>query len=84
MQTKCTSSPNRWLSALHQRTKEVAVDHSIRGRGTRVYLGPFRKGFPQTVAAPLFVHPAPESPFSIPLDLAEPNPSLVPSDFNIC
>jgi hypothetical protein len=38
-------SPNRWLSAFYQRTKEAAVDHSIRGRGTRVYLGPLRKDF---------------------------------------
>ncbi|MGA9888418.1 MAG: non-homologous end-joining DNA ligase, partial [Candidatus Acidiferrales bacterium] len=47
--------------------KDFTVEHSIKARGERVYLDPFRNGFGQTVVAPYSVRRREKAPFSMPL-----------------
>jgi bifunctional non-homologous end joining protein LigD len=63
--------------------KEITVEHSVRARGKRVYLDPFRNGFGQTVVAPFSVRRRAKAPISAPLDWSEVKPALVASDFNL-
>jgi bifunctional non-homologous end joining protein LigD len=63
--------------------KELTIEHSIRARGDKVYLDPFRNGFGQTVVAPYSVRRRPKAPVSTPLDWSELKPTLDPASFNI-
>jgi bifunctional non-homologous end joining protein LigD len=63
--------------------QELTVEHSIKARGDRVYLDPFRNGFGQTVVAPYSVRRREKAPFSKPLAWPEVKESLDPSDFNL-
>jgi bifunctional non-homologous end joining protein LigD len=63
--------------------KELTVEHSIKARGNKVYLDPFRNGFGQTVVAPYSVRRRPKAPFSTPLEWAEVKPNLDSSVFNL-
>ena len=63
--------------------KELTVEHSIKARGNRVYLDPFRNGFGQTVVAPYSVRRRPRAPFSAPLEWSEVTPNLDPAEFNM-
>lgn len=62
---------------------DFTVEHSIKARGERVYLDPFRNGFGQTVVAPYSVRRRDKAPVSTPLAWSEVGPSLDPSDFNL-
>jgi bifunctional non-homologous end joining protein LigD len=63
--------------------KELTVEHSIAGRGARVYLDVARNGSVQTVVAPYSVRRRPHAPISTPLDWSEVKASLDPSRFNL-
>ena len=63
--------------------QELTIEHSIRARGGKVYLDPFRNGFGQTVVAPYSVRRRPKAPVSTPLDWSELKPMLDPASFNI-
>jgi len=67
----------------HSKPDELTVEHSIRARGDRVYLDPFRNGFGQTVVAPYSVRRREKASFSKPLAWSEVKESLDPSDFNL-
>jgi bifunctional non-homologous end joining protein LigD len=67
----------------HSKPDELTVEHSIKARGDRVYLDPFRNGFGQTVVAPYSVRRRDKAPFSKPLAWSEVKESLDPSDFNL-
>ncbi len=62
---------------------ELTVEHSIKARGDRVYLDPFRNGFGQTVVAPYSVRRREKAPVSTPLEWPEVKPTLIPSSFNM-
>ncbi len=62
---------------------DFTVEHSIKARGERVYLDPFRNGFGQTVVAPYSVRRRDKAPVSTPLAWSEVKPSLDPYDFNL-
>jgi bifunctional non-homologous end joining protein LigD len=63
--------------------KQLTVEHSIAGRGKRVYLDAFRNGAVQTVVSPYSVRRKAHAPVSNPLDWSEVKPSLDPSSFNL-
>ena len=63
--------------------QELTIEHSIRARGGKVYLDPFRNGFGQTVVAPYSVRRRPKAPVSTPLDWSELRPTLDPASFNL-
>jgi bifunctional non-homologous end joining protein LigD len=63
--------------------RELTVEHSIEGRGERVYLDAFRNAFGQTVVTPYSVRRRPKAPVSTPLDWAEVTPQLDPTGFNL-
>lgn len=63
--------------------KELTIEHSIKARGRRVYLDPFRNGSVQTVVSPYSVRRKPHAPISTPLSWSEVRPSLVPAKFNL-
>ncbi|MGA7626846.1 MAG: non-homologous end-joining DNA ligase [Candidatus Acidiferrales bacterium] len=67
----------------HSKPDELTVEHSIKARGDRVYLDPFRNGFGQTVVAPYSVRRRDKAPFSKPLAWSEVKENLDPSDFNL-
>lgn len=69
------------MAATHP--KELTVEHSIAGRGKRVYLDPFRNGSLQTVVSPYSVRRKAHAPVSTPLSWSEVEPSLDPVKFNI-
>ena len=69
------------LSLAHP--KFLTTEHSVRARGKRVYLDPFRNGSVQTVVSPYSVRRKPHAPVSTPLSWSEVEPSLDPSDFNL-
>ena len=69
------------LAAEHP--KELTVEHSIKARGQRVYLDPFRNGAVQTVVAPYSVRRKPHAPVSTPLSWKELNPKIDPAQFNL-
>lgn len=69
------------IAAAHP--KELTVEHSIAGRGDRVYLDPFRNGSVQTVVSPYSVRRKPHAPVSTPLSWSEVKPSLDPAQFNL-
>ena len=71
----------RQVAAAHP--KQLTVEHSIAGRGKRVYLDPFRNGSVQTVVAPYSVRRRAGAPVSTPLDWNEVQVKLDPADFNI-
>ncbi|HLJ90342.1 MAG TPA: non-homologous end-joining DNA ligase [Candidatus Angelobacter sp.] len=62
---------------------ELTVEHSVKKRGGRVYLDPFRNGFMQTVVAPYSVRRREHAPVSTPLSWSEVQPSLIPGKFTI-
>jgi bifunctional non-homologous end joining protein LigD len=63
--------------------KQMTVEHSIAGRGDRVYLDPFRNGPLQTVVSPYSVRRKPNAPVSTPLSWRELTPKLDPASFNL-
>ncbi len=69
------------LAAAH--SKELTVDHSIAGRGKRVYLDAFRNGSLQTVVSPYSVRRKPHAPISTPLAWPEVKANLDPTKFNL-
>jgi bifunctional non-homologous end joining protein LigD len=62
---------------------ELTVEHSIKARGQRVYLDPFRNGSVQTVVTPYSVRRKPHAPISTPLAWSDVKPSLDPTKFNL-
>ena len=63
--------------------EDFTVEHSIKARGERVYLDPFRNGFGQTVVAPYSVRRRDKAPFSMPLAWSDVKTNLDPTDFNL-
>lgn len=62
---------------------ELTVEHSIKARGQRVYLDPFRNGTVQTVVTPYSVRRKPHAPISTPLAWSDVKSSLDPTKFNL-
>jgi bifunctional non-homologous end joining protein LigD len=69
------------LAAAHP--NQLTAEHSIAGRGKRVYLDAFRNGSVQTVVSPYSVRRKPHAPVSTPLAWSEVKPSLDPVKFNL-
>lgn len=63
--------------------KMLTVEHSIAGRGNRVYLDALRNGSVQTVVSPYSVRRKPRAPVSTPLNWSEVKTSLDPTKFNL-
>jgi bifunctional non-homologous end joining protein LigD len=69
------------LAAAHP--KQLTVEHSIAGRGKRVYLDALRNGSVQTVVSPYSVRRKEHAPVSTPLAWPEVKPTLDPAKFNL-
>jgi len=61
----------------------VTMEHRKSARGARVYAGPFRNAYLQTIATPYSVRRRPHAPVSTPLDWDEVSPKLDPAKFTI-